>query len=103
MSESESKKNKNAQLAELIKMLIGEDKTTLEEARAVAQQGGVLLTAVSTLLDESKKLMQLSKSDDDMRTASMLITAVSRLSTAVDKERRLWDARAKMLAAAPKP
>lgn len=42
MSESESKENKNAQLAELIKMLIGEDKTTLEEARAVAQQGGVL-------------------------------------------------------------
>jgi hypothetical protein len=100
--QSESKDAKAQMLAELMRLLLVGDKTTPERARAVAQQGGVVSAAASTLLDESKKLMQLSESDDDIRTASMLITAVSRLLKAVDQERGLWDARANAHAA-PKP
>lgn len=104
MSEPSESSDKAARLvAEMLKMWIGrDDKTTLDEALAVANQASIISETVSTLLEESKELMQLAKTHDDVQVASGLVTAASALAQALGQERKRWDARAKALAA-PKP
>lgn len=89
MSEPSEPNDKGRQLvAELMEMLRG--------------QASIISETMSTLLAESKELMQLVKTHDDVQVASGLVTAASALAQALSQERKRWDARAKALAA-PKP